>query len=432
MAGDVLARRREAARPLPPPGSPNVLLVVLDTVRADHLGSYGYERPTTPNLDRLARTSIRFAEARATAPWTLASHASLFTGRTPGELGIRWMRPLRRGVPTLSEYLGTLGYSTAGFVGNTFYCSYDSGLDRGFTHYEDYELGRPSSVHTLHLADLTLNALGRLGRALGPWWAERTLFIRQFTHGDRKDAAQVNRQLLAWLDGRSGTSRPFFAFLNYADAHSPYVLPPGAPYGFGVRPRSASDFWFLLEGWTRVEQAAAQPAGPGPGPRFVRQLPRLPGRTVRRADRRARAPRRTGADRAHHRRRSWRRLRRARSLRSRREPVPPRDPRAAVHLAPLGRGGRSRRGALRQSPRHPGDRRRARVAGHAITLPRPIAHAYLAALIARDASRSCGPVRARVAKSLRPQQGPFPGERGAAGFDRRGRFRLYPEPGRWE
>jgi arylsulfatase A-like enzyme len=123
VAGDALKRWRENARPLQPPASPNVLLIVLDTVRADHLGSYGYERPTTPHLDRLARKSIRFAEARATAPWTLASHASLFTGRGPGELGIRWMFPSRGGVPTLSEYLGSIGYATAGFVGNTFYCA---------------------------------------------------------------------------------------------------------------------------------------------------------------------------------------------------------------------------------------------------------------------------------------------------------------------
>ena len=125
---------------MPPAGSPNVLLIVLDTVRADHLSLYGYPRPTTPNLERLARRGIRFDQARAAAPWTLASHANMFTGRWPHELAVEWMRPLRGDVPTLAEYLGSLGYATAGFAGNTFYCSYDSGLDRGFTHYEDYVL----------------------------------------------------------------------------------------------------------------------------------------------------------------------------------------------------------------------------------------------------------------------------------------------------
>ena len=123
------------AGPLPPAGSPNVLLIVLDTVRADRLSLYGYPRATTPNLERLAARGIRFDEARATAPWTLASHASFFTGRWPHELGVRWMAPLRGDFPTLAEYLGSRGYATAGFVANAGYCSYDTGLDRGFTHY---------------------------------------------------------------------------------------------------------------------------------------------------------------------------------------------------------------------------------------------------------------------------------------------------------
>ena len=80
FGGDWLKQWREEGRPLPPPGSPNVLFIVLDTVRADHLSVYGYERPTSPNLERLAARSIRFEQARAAAPWTLASHASMFTG----------------------------------------------------------------------------------------------------------------------------------------------------------------------------------------------------------------------------------------------------------------------------------------------------------------------------------------------------------------
>ena len=77
-----------------------------------------------------------------TAPWTLASHASFFTGRWPHELGVQWLTPLRGDFPTLAEYLGARGYATAGFVANAGYCSYDTGLDRGFTHFEDYVLER--------------------------------------------------------------------------------------------------------------------------------------------------------------------------------------------------------------------------------------------------------------------------------------------------
>ena len=100
LGGDRLKEQwRERGRPLPPAGSPNVLLIVLDTVRADHLSLYGYHRPTSPALERLAKRGIRFDEARATAPWTLASHASLFTGRWPHELGVKWMTPLRLTLP---------------------------------------------------------------------------------------------------------------------------------------------------------------------------------------------------------------------------------------------------------------------------------------------------------------------------------------------
>ena len=62
----------------------------------------------------------------------------MFTGRLPHELGVKWLTPLQPGFPTLAEYLGSRGYATAGFVANTQYCSSDTGLDRGFAHYEDY------------------------------------------------------------------------------------------------------------------------------------------------------------------------------------------------------------------------------------------------------------------------------------------------------
>ena len=94
---DRIKQWREDGRPLPPAGSPNVLLIVLDTVRADHLSLYGYPRPTTPNLERLAQRGIRFDRARAAAPWTLASHANMFTGRWPHELAIEWIVPAAGG-----------------------------------------------------------------------------------------------------------------------------------------------------------------------------------------------------------------------------------------------------------------------------------------------------------------------------------------------
>jgi arylsulfatase A-like enzyme len=250
FSGDRIKERREEGRPLPPAGSPNVLLIVLDTVRADHLSLYGYPRPTSPNMERLARRGTRFDQARAAAPWTLASHASMFTGRWPHELGIKWSWPLREDVPTLAEYLGSLGYATAGFAGNTFYCSYDSGLGRGFTHYHDYVLDKLNAARTVKLVDESLQTIGKLGRFL-PFPA---LTLLKFSHGERKGAHVVNREFLDWLSRRRQPRRPFFAFLNYVDAHSPYLLPPGASNPLGSAPLTDAEFRFLAEGWNEANK----------------------------------------------------------------------------------------------------------------------------------------------------------------------------------
>ncbi len=132
--------RAAAALPPAPAGARNVLLIVWDTVRAGNLSLYGYERPTTPNLERLAGRGVRFDLAFSTSSWTLPAHASLFTGRWPHELGVDWKSPLRDDVPTLAEYLAAHGYDTAGFAANLDYCTRETGLARGFAHYEDFPI----------------------------------------------------------------------------------------------------------------------------------------------------------------------------------------------------------------------------------------------------------------------------------------------------
>ena len=268
FGGDWLKRHLEASRPLPPPASPNVLLIVLDTVRADRLSLHGYTRPTTPVLERLAGRGIRFNLARATAPWTLASHASLFSGRWPHELDVKWLTPLPGNFPTLAGYLGSRGYATAGFVANKLYCSYETGLARGFTHYEDYVLEQLMPLRTAWLVDQCLNTMTAVGTFvggnldMGPFrqTMRESRIASLFTVVNPGSAAsEVDREFLNWLAQRREPARPFFAFLNYYDAHAPYVLPGRAEYRFGLKPRKMDDLIFLVDYWQSGDKLKLRP-----------------------------------------------------------------------------------------------------------------------------------------------------------------------------
>jgi arylsulfatase A-like enzyme len=208
------------------PGAPNVLLIVLDDVRADHLSLYGYDRETTPNLARLAGKGILFDRARAAAPWTLPSHASMFTGRWPHQLSTTVDQPLDTAHPTLAEYLAAHGYATAGFVGNTYYCNAWYGLDRGFAHYEDF-------YDNVVISPLEILRSSNLGERLVGFAGVKT--ATPAGKGFRKTAAMINRDALDWLSKQEG--RPFFVFLNYYDAHAPFEPPEGYARQFGLGAR---------------------------------------------------------------------------------------------------------------------------------------------------------------------------------------------------
>ena len=212
-----------AARRLPAAAdnAPNVLLIVLDTVRARNLSLYGYERDTSPTLVRWAREGVVFERAISTAPWTLTSHASMFTGRFPHEVSADWDVPLDAAYPTLAELLTSRGYATAGIVANLGYTSYETGLARGFLHYEDYTLSMGQIA-----ADSTLV------KTIADNFRIRRL-IRNDEHLNRKSATDVTKSALRWLSRpREG---PFFLFLNYFDAHEPYLAPPPFDAEFGRR-----------------------------------------------------------------------------------------------------------------------------------------------------------------------------------------------------
>ncbi|HYN81242.1 MAG TPA: sulfatase [Gemmatimonadaceae bacterium] len=206
-----LMERRALSKLGPAPANAaNVLIVVLDAVRAPSLSVYGYGRRTSPELERFAAHSVKFERAIVTAPWSLPSHASMFTGRYAHELSADWDVPLDATYPTLAEVLRNRGYATAGFVANNFYGKPEFGLSRGFLHYESRKFGFAAIIATSKLGDALVRAINRL--------------TTSYHRPGRMAAPEVNRRLLDWVPSRG--SRPFFVFVNYFDVHTPYVAPP--------------------------------------------------------------------------------------------------------------------------------------------------------------------------------------------------------------
>jgi arylsulfatase A-like enzyme len=263
--GDRMKGAREGAQPLPPPGSPNVLLIVMDTVAAGHLGLHGYDRATSTTLVELAERGIRFDSARAASSWTLPSHATMFTGRWLHELSAGWLTPLDRAQPTLAEYVGDRGYATAGFVANTFYCAADSGLGRGFTHYRDYIFPKLTALKTAVLVNRALQGFQLIVYFTEDWLESAKLMpyaqrLWRALDTDRKGAAVVNRELLEWLSRRRQPERPFFAFLNYFDAHYPYELAPGRIHRFGIEPTDNFQR-LLIQHWWELDKSTVSAEG---------------------------------------------------------------------------------------------------------------------------------------------------------------------------
>ncbi len=197
--------------------APNIVFITLDTVRADHLSAYGYRRPTTPNLERFARTGVLFENAIAPTSWTLASHASMFTGLLPQQHGADFGVPLVSSPWTLAEILRSRGYQTAGFVANNCYLHRGWGIAQGFETYDDY---RNSVLHNFSQT-LVGNAL------VQPIYQN----VWSFDWMARRNAARLNSQIFRWF--RRRPDRPLFLFINYYDAHEPYVSPPPYNHLFG-------------------------------------------------------------------------------------------------------------------------------------------------------------------------------------------------------
>lgn len=203
--------------------APNVLILLLDTVRAHNLGLYGYARATSPSIDSLAAQSTVFDQAFAVAGWTLPSHCSFFTGRYPANHSCRWETALDNTPRTTAEVFRDQGYRTAGFAANLFYATDETGLSRGFTRWEDF---KPTFKQIICSSTLTQTAILR-NLFFNPddrWTALRRFNLRgdPKPEVDRVDAEDVGTEFMDWV-GRD--QRPFFAYLNFFDAHEPYMPP---------------------------------------------------------------------------------------------------------------------------------------------------------------------------------------------------------------
>jgi arylsulfatase A-like enzyme/Tfp pilus assembly protein PilF len=185
---------------------PNILLVTIDTLRADRLGAYGYALARTPVLDRLAAEGVRFADATAHAPLTYPSHVAILTGRYAGSFGIRLngMTALPESATTIAETVKAKGYRTGAVVASVI-LERSYGLDQGFDSYDDRIAIHPAE--TMALSEL------------------------------QRPADDVTAAAIGWLKGPSTPGTPWFLWAHYYDPHLPYSAPtrfsaaaPDRPY----------------------------------------------------------------------------------------------------------------------------------------------------------------------------------------------------------
>lgn len=185
---------------------PNVLLVVLDTMRGDALSRVLDGRTITPNLDKLAREGVSFRRALSASPWSLPSHASIFTGLYPSQHGASWQnRHLDSSLTTLAEFLRDRGYETVGYSENPFVGA-ATGLSQGFSTFRRVHLKEPIGLR-----------------------ATKALRDRLGSHRTREYTASTMNHVWSWCITRRDESRPFFLFLNLMAPHLPHYPRSDSP-----------------------------------------------------------------------------------------------------------------------------------------------------------------------------------------------------------
>jgi len=209
-------------------GPANVLFVVMDTVRKRNLSVYGYDRPTTPNLETFAEEARVFEEAVAPAPWTLPVHASLFTGLYPSQHRATQENPYLEGVTTLAESLSAAEYATACYSSNAWITPYTN-LTDGFDDQDNFFQVMPGDTlsgplskawKTMNDSD-TLRGFADLLVKMGNTAHE---FFAKEGGGDSKTPGIVDR-VQGFVEDAEDDGQEWFTFINLMDAHLPYHPP---------------------------------------------------------------------------------------------------------------------------------------------------------------------------------------------------------------
>lgn len=235
----VQQRSELASLPAAAADAPNVILLILDTVRAANVSAYGYNRLTTPTLDRLAAEGVLFEAAIAPAPWTAPSHATLLTGRYPYHAGISYLAPMADSLTTVTEAFRANGYATGAFMGNAYYAGRRTGFDRAFVRYDDYPVSLRQAVlsATIPQLDVVTRVVAampsrQLRRVLNAVRGAEFRLVGE-NRGDRYTAEDIVSNFSEWRDG-IGT-HPYFALLNFFDAHAPYETPQQTRFNKGQK-----------------------------------------------------------------------------------------------------------------------------------------------------------------------------------------------------
>jgi len=219
-----------------PATSPNIVLILVDTLRRDHLSCYGYRRRTSPSLDRLAQESTLYTRAISPGAWTVPSQASIFTGTYPSRHGVDRTHPyLDCALTTLPEYLRAQGYLTFGISSNFWISTathYDRGFDvfsqswqllqaRGNPALERQRRRDPSYAGPAGPASVAERVRAAANRLEAGFWRRCCAPVKAVDKG----AGRVNRVVKRWIKRWTTLDRPFFAFIHYMEPHLPYRPP---------------------------------------------------------------------------------------------------------------------------------------------------------------------------------------------------------------